>query len=81
MSPLPSKKLFEPNKNTKNTAYGRQFLWGTDDKVYQITVPNWHYPPYTALHCTVLHYVGTDLKKKMCVRSQSFDDSCYDVYV
>ena len=26
--------------------YGRQFLWGTDNKVYQNTVPNWHYPPY-----------------------------------
>ena len=44
MTHLPSKKSFYPNKIPKNTAHGRHFSWGTDNKVYQNTVPNWHYP-------------------------------------
>ena len=34
--------------------YGSQFLWGTDNKVYQITVPNWHYPPCRSLGYSAL---------------------------
>ena len=41
----PIKKKSWPQQNTSPKKYGRQFLWGTDDKVYLNTVPNWHYPP------------------------------------
>ena len=44
----PIKKIyFTTTKYPPPKKYRRQFLWGTDDKVYKNTVQNWHYRHYS----------------------------------
>ena len=38
-TPLKTNNL--PPQNIKVYFLGRKFIWGTDDKVYQNTLPNW----------------------------------------
>ena len=51
MSPLPLKKNIRPKLNTKNAEYGKQFFLCTDDKLYQIAVPDLHYLAWNIFPC------------------------------
>ena len=49
--------MFYPNKLPEILVMEDCKSWGKEDKLYQITVPNWHYPPCTTvLFITALDY-------------------------
>ena len=43
----PALKTNWPKQNTKKFEYRTQLSWFTDEKLYQIITPNWHYQPYS----------------------------------